>query len=78
MKIIEYKNEIFLFLSVIKFEIKKAILKFVIFAPIIMKNTNIMTSIVMAQIKTYFKNLLFLKISNKTKPSNDLIKHFSI
>ena len=42
------------------------------------KNTKIMISIVIAQIKTYLENLLFLKTPNKTKPSNDLIKHFLI
>ena len=68
----------FLFSNVIKFEIKKTIFKFVVFASIMMKNTKIMTSIVIAQIKTYFENLLFLITLNKTKSSNDLIKRFSI
>ena len=70
------KMRFFLFLSVIKFAIKRMISKFVIFALIIMKNIKIITSIIIAQIKTYLKSLLFLKTSNKTEPSNDLIKHF--
>ena len=68
----------FLSSSVIKLAIKKAILKFIIFASIMMKSIKIMTLIIIAQIKTYLKNLLFLKTLNKTKPSNDLIKHFLI
>ena len=70
--------KLFLFLSVIKLEIKEAISKFIIFASIIMRNIKIMISIIIVQIKTYFESLLSLKISNKTKSSNDLIKHFSI
>ena len=79
MEIIEYKNKVFLlFSSVIKLAIKGTISKFIAFALIIMKNTKIMTSIVIAQIKTYFKSLLSLRTSNKTKSSNDLIRYFLI
>ena len=78
MKIIKYKNEFFLFSSVIKLAIKKTISKFIIFALIMMKSIKIMTSIIIAQIKIYLENLLSLKTSNKTKSLNDLIKHFSI
>ena len=61
-----------------KLEIKETISKFIVFAPIMIKSIKIITSIVIAQIKAYFESLLFLKISNKTKSSNDLIKHFLI
>ena len=78
MKIINIKIRFFLFSSVIKLVIKKTILKFIIFALIIIKNMKIIILIVIAQIKTYLENLLSLKIPNKTKSSNNLIKHFSI
>ena len=68
---------IFFFSNVFKFKIKIIILKFIIFISIIKKKKKKKKSIIIMQIKILFKNLLFSKISNKTKSLNNLIKHFS-
>ena len=75
-RLLNIKIKFFLFLNVIKLELKKTILRFIVSASIMMRNTKIITSIIIAQIKTYFENLLFLRTSNKTKSSNNSIKHF--
>ena len=78
MKIIKYKNEIFFIFKRYQIYNQKNDFKVHYFRIDYDKSTKIMISIIIAQIKTYFENLLFLKISNKTKSSNDLIKHFLI
>ena len=78
MKIIKHKNKIFFIFKRYQARNQKDDFKIRRFRINYDKKYEDLISIIIARIKTYLENLLSLKISNKTKSSNDLIKHFSI
>ena len=78
LKLLNIKTIFISFSNIFKFEINAAILKLNVFELIIMKNIKITSSINIILNKIFRENQLFLKISNKIKLSNNLIKYFSI
>ena len=77
LKLSSIKAKSFLLLSVIKLEINMKILLLKIFELIIITNTKILILIFIVLIITLCESVFILKISNKIKSSNDLIKRFS-
>ena len=70
------KTKSFLFLNVIKLKINIKMLLSNVFELIIITNIKILISIFIVSIIISRENLFILKISNKMRSSNDLIKCF--
>ena len=70
------KTNLFLFLNVIKLKINMKMLSLNVFELIITTNIKILNLTFIISIMTSHKNLFILKISNKMRSSNDLIKRF--
>ena len=77
LKLSSIKAKSFLFLSVIKLKINMKMLSLSIFELIMITNMKILILIFIVSIIISYKNLFILKISNRIKSSNDLIKRFS-
>ena len=78
LKLLNIKTKSSLSSSVIKLKINIKMLLLNAFELIIMINIKILILTLIVSIITSHKNLFILKISNKMKSSNDLIKRFSI
>ena len=78
LKLLNIKTKSSLSSSVIKLKINIKMLLLSAFELIIMINIKTLILTLIVSIITLHKNLFILKISNKMKSSNDLIKRFSI
>ena len=77
LKLLNIKTKFSLSSSVIKLKINIKILLLNVFELIIMTNMKILILIFIVSIMTSRENLFTLKISNKMRSLNDLIKRFS-
>ena len=76
-KLLNIKAKSFLSLNVIKFKINIKMLLLNVFELIITTNMKILILIFIVLIMISRENLFILKVSNKMRSSNDLIKRFS-
>ena len=76
LKLLNIKAKSFLFLSVIKLKINMKMLLLNVFELIMITNMKILTLIFIILIMISHKSLFILRISNKIRSSNDLIKCF--
>ena len=76
LKLSSIKAKFFLSLNVIKLKINIKMSLLNVFELIIIINMKTLILIFIVLIITLYKNLFILKISNKMKSSNDLIKRF--
>ena len=76
LKLLNIKTKSFLFLSVIKLKINTKMLLLNVFELIITTNIKNLILIFIISITISYENLFILRISNKMKSLNDLIKRF--
>ena len=76
LKLSNIKTNFFLSLNVIKLKINTKMLLLNVFELIIITNIKTLILTLIMLIIISYKNLFILKISNKMKSSNDLIKRF--
>ena len=76
LKLLNIKTKSFLSLSVIKLKINMKMLSLNVFELIMMMNMKILILIFIVLIIISRESLFILKISNKMRSSNDLIKRF--
>ena len=76
LKLLNIKTKSFLFLSVIKLKINTKMSSLNVFELIMTTNIKILILIFIVSIMILYESLFILRISNKIKSLNDLIKRF--